>query len=101
YIKGREVLGESSKRQLTLVISEVESSCIGRTLRLPQKTIRDAIGSGDYAAIELEHNKLLGGQERSGKLREALEFDYGKGSDGSRRIGPLDLPEPEAGLRSK
>jgi hypothetical protein len=95
YIKGRDVLPEANKHYLTSVLVDVEEKCIGRLLRRPQSTIKKAVEQADYAAVQQEYDKLFGDGARQGQLVEQLKFDYGANPDGSKRVAPLTLPEPQ------
>jgi len=94
YIKGRDILRDDDKRQLMSVLVDVEQSCIGKLLDVPQSIIQKAVEQNDFTALMLEHNKLLGDETSTGKLALKLDFDYGGTSNGSRRLAPLALPEP-------
>ncbi len=94
YVKGRDLLNDTQKQQLASVLAETEQSCISKLLGVPQSVIRKALDKDDTAAILTEHNRLLGGPGRQGRLAEEIKFDYGRTSEGARRTWPLDLPEP-------
>jgi hypothetical protein len=84
------------KQQLESVLIETEQSCIQQLLE-PQSTIRKAVSSGDYKALQGEHNRLLGEEGRAGALASKFNFDYGRNPDGSGRTAPLVLPnQPDA-----
>ena len=79
------------------LLVEAESSYISKLLGEPPQLavrIRRAIERKDYAALLLEHNRLLGDKTRAGQLGLKLKFDYGQNSDGTKRIEPLALPSP-------
>ena len=101
YIKGRDSLNTTQKHQLASVLVETEQSCIVKLLGMPQTVIKRAVERGDYTALLQEHSRLLGDKTRAGRLGLKLKFDYGKTSDGVKRIAPLALPErpkPKASL---
>ena len=94
YIKGRDILRDDDKRQLMSVLVDVEQSCIGKLLDVPQSIIQKAAEQDDAAALLQEHNRLLGDGAEAGKLAQKIGFDYGKSADGNNRVAPLGLPEP-------
>jgi hypothetical protein len=94
YIKGRDVLSDTQKNQLASVLVETEISCISKLLKVAQSVVKNAVEQDDYTALLQEHSRLLGDETKVGQLPLKLNFDYGKGPDGSRRIAPLALPEP-------
>ncbi|MDD5326521.1 MAG: hypothetical protein PHY02_01750 [Phycisphaerae bacterium] len=104
YVKGQDVLNDTQKGQLVSVLVETENSCIGKRLKVTQSVVKNAVEQNDYTALMQEHNRLLGDETQAGQLALKLNFDYGKGADGNRRISPLALPEPpgspEAGASS-
>jgi hypothetical protein len=98
YIRYSEedFLSAEQKQQLESVLIETEQSCIPQLLE-PQSTIRKAVSSGDYEALQDEHNRLLGEKGRAGVLALKFNFDYGRNPDGSGRTAPLVLPSrPDA-----
>jgi hypothetical protein len=94
YVKGQDILSAAEKNQLISVLLETEQSCIGKLLDIPQSIIQKAVEQNDLTALMLEHNRLLGDETSPGKLALKLDFDYGKTTDGSKRLAPLALPEP-------
>jgi len=101
YIKGRDSLNTTQKHQLASVLVETEQSCISKLLGMRQTVIKRAVEGGDYTALLQEHSRLLGDKTQAGRLGLKLKFDYGKTSDGVKRIAPLALPErprPKASL---
>jgi hypothetical protein len=94
YVKGRDVLSDTQKNQLASVLVETEISYISKRLKVAQSVVKNAVEQGDYTALLQEHSRLLGDETKAGQLPLKLNFDYGKGPDGSRRIAPLALPEP-------
>ncbi|MCX5638075.1 MAG: hypothetical protein NTX52_10350 [Planctomycetota bacterium] len=94
YVKGRELLIATQKRQLASVLVETEDKCVGRILGRPQSTIKKAVERDDFTAIVEEHNRLLGDGTRAGELSSKLNFDYGTASGGGKRTAPLPLPGP-------
>jgi hypothetical protein len=93
YVKGRYSLNAIQKHRLASVLVETEKSCIGRLVEMPQTVIKRAIERGDYTALLQEHSRLLGEKTQAGRLGLKLKFDYGKASDGVKRIAPLVLPK--------
>ncbi len=93
YVKGRDSLSATQKHQLASVLVEIEQSCISKLLGMRQTVIKRAVEGGDYTALLQEHSRLLGGKAGAGRLPLKLKFDYGKTSDGVKRIAPLALPE--------
>jgi len=91
YIQG-ENLNDTQKQHLLTVLIDIEEKCISRFLG-QQSAIRKAIEEKDMAALEAEHNRLLGSQENAGLLLTKLGFDYGTDSDGAKRNAPLPLPD--------
>jgi len=73
---------------------EIEDKCVGRILGTPQSIIKKAVERDDYAAIVVEHNRLLGDAKQAGELSSKLNFDYGTASGGGKRTAPLPLPAP-------
>jgi len=94
YVKGRDFLGERHREHLASVLVEAEKSLISRILGRPQLVIRKAIEQDDYMGLLAEHSRLLGDRTRPGQVPLKLNFDYGRNTDGSKRIAPPDLPEP-------
>ena len=90
-IKGGDFLSATEKKHLESVLGEVEKSCIGEYLKMPQRSIREAVGRDDYITLLAEHNKLLGNDTKAGKLAEKLRFKY-EGAAGIKRTAPLPLP---------
>jgi len=105
YILGEGMLNNASKQQLASVFVEVEQSVLDKLLGRPQSTIKKAVEKiltkktveqKDYSALESEHDSLLGTAVSKGDLPVALNFDYGKNSDGTAITGPKKLgPPPE------
>jgi len=93
YVKGRDSLNATQKHQLASVLVETEKSCIGKLVEMPQTVIKRAVERDDYTALLQEHSRLLGDKTGAGQLGLKLKFDYGKTSDGLKRIAPLVLPE--------
>lgn len=93
YYKGRGSLNATQKHQLASVLLEIEQSCISKLVGMRQTVIKRAVAGGDYTALLQEHSRLLGDKTRAGRLPLKLKFDYGKTSDGVKRIAPLVLPE--------
>ncbi|MHC4456296.1 MAG: hypothetical protein ACYS0I_04225 [Planctomycetota bacterium] len=93
YVKGKDTLNADQKRLLASVLIETEKSCISELLR-PQTVIKRTIEDDDHVGLLMEHNRLLGDVTRAGELPLKLKFDYGENSDGTRRIAPLELPDP-------
>jgi hypothetical protein len=94
YVKGRNLLSNTQKQQLASVLVETEDKCVGRILGRPQSIIKKAVERDDFAAILIEHDRLLGDATKAGELSSKLNFDYGTASDGGKRTAPLPLPAP-------
>jgi len=94
YVKGRGTLTDTQKQKLASVLVEIEDKCVGRILGTPQSIIKKAVERDDYAAIVVEHNRLLGDAKQAGELSSKLNFDYGTASGGGKRTAPLPLPAP-------
>ena len=94
YVKGAVLLTDARKQQLASVLVETAEQCIRKLLGAAQPTIKRAVEENDYAALLLEHSKLLGDETRAGELAVKLKFDYGENPDGSRRTAPPALAEP-------
>ena len=94
YIRGsrENALKEISKNYLAAVLAETEEQCIGRLLGTPQAGIQRALQAADLAALQAEHDRLLGGPNQPGSIPSRFNFSYGSG--GNARQTPLDLPEP-------
>jgi hypothetical protein len=97
YVKGQDVLSDTQKNQLVSVLVEIEMSCISKRLKVTQSVIKNAVEQSDFSALLQEHDRLLGDETKAGQLPLKLNFDYGKKPDGSKRIAPLDLPNPPKG----
>lgn len=96
YINGWNFLSAAQKHQLASVLLETEKWCISKLLETPQssiKRIKRAIENSDYTGLLQEHNRLLGGETKTGELPKKVGFDW-ENQDGSKRKGPLPLPEP-------
>jgi len=94
YIDGQNSLSATQRHQLASVLVETEKWCISKLLGTPQSSIKRAIENHDYTGLLDEHNKLLGDETRAGQLPLKLKFDYGRDTDGSKRIAPVVLPKP-------
>jgi len=92
YVVGQDSLSITQKHQLASVLVEIEKSCIVKRLEMQQTVIKRAVERGDYTALLQEHSRLLGDKTRAGRLGLKLKFDYGKTSNGVKRIAPLALP---------
>jgi len=94
YIRGsrENALRDLSKDYLAAVLAETEEQCLTKLLGSPQAGIQRALQAGDLAALQAEHNRLLGGPNQPGALPSKFRFSYG--SAGNVRQMPLDLPEP-------
>ena len=95
YIKGKDILTNQQKSKLASLIVEIERSCIGKRMQLPQVDIKKAVENNDYTKLWLEHNRLLGDDTKRGRIALAYDFDYGEKPDGTRRTAPLSLSEPK------
>ncbi|MFA5252639.1 MAG: hypothetical protein WC454_08670 [Phycisphaerae bacterium] len=100
YVKGKDVLSDTQKNQLASVLVETEASCIVRRLKVTQSVVKNAVEQGDFTALMQEHGRMLGDETKAGQLSLKLNFDYGKGPDGGRRVAPLVLPDPPKELAS-
>jgi len=96
YIKGQERLNDTQKHHLASVIVEVENSCLGSLLGVPQTTMKRAVERGDLTLLWQEHVRILGDSSAAGQLSSKLQFTYGKDARGNDRLGPFLLPEPPA-----
>ena len=96
FILGQDVLSEDSKLQLTSVIADVEQETIGpeKFLDMNQQSMKQALIKKDLDDLQNEHNKLLGSENRSGRLASDMKFDYGQGSMGDPVTAPKKLPNP-------
>jgi hypothetical protein len=105
FILGKDVLSNVSKQRLASVLVEIDRTVLDRLLGRTQSAItktvekiltRKTVEQKDYSALEAEHDALLGDAARKGDLPAALNFDYGKGPDGSAVTSPKKLgPPPE------
>lgn len=99
YIKGQSdgAVKPISLNYLVSVLIETEEKCIGRLLGAPQATIRRAIEAKDVAALQAEHDRLLGAGNQAGVLSSKFSVNYGP--EGQGRPAPLTLPDrPEGGV---
>jgi hypothetical protein len=85
-------LKEPSASQLASVLVETEQQCLSKLLTGPQTGVTRALEAGDMAALQAEHDKLLGGPNQKGALPSKFNFTYGSAQD--KRSAPLPLPEP-------
>jgi hypothetical protein len=92
--KGKDILSEEQKGQLSSVLADIEATSISKIMGAPQSNIKKALEGGDYSALMEEHNKLLGDEKQAGQLALKLNFNYGTAADGSGRTAPDVLPEP-------
>jgi len=79
-----------SANYLVSVLMEAEEKCLGRLLGAPQATIRRAIEAKDLAALQAEHDRLLGAGNQAGTLSSKFNVSYGR--EGETRPAPLTLP---------
>jgi hypothetical protein len=86
-----DTLAESSRNHLASVLVETEEQCLSKLLGAPQSQIRRAIETGDWNALQAEHDRLLGSANQAGVL--PAKFSFGYGPAGKSRA-PLVLPEP-------
>jgi len=96
YVKGvggNKVPGEVSLNQLITVLVEVEKRCISSLLGQDRIAIKSAVERGDMSRLMAAHDRLLGDGTKAGELMVKLNYDYGVNDDGSKRLGPLPLPE--------
>jgi hypothetical protein len=94
YVKGRDFLSETHKEYLASVLVETEKTLISNILGRPQSVVRKTVEQDDYVALLAEDSRLFGDKTRAGQIPLRLNFDYGKNPDGSKRIAPLELPNP-------
>ena len=95
YINGQDVLSDKQKSNLASVMAEVEQSFMRMPpLSMPQRTIRQAVGNGDVAALSQDHLKLFGDGTTAGALSLKLDIDYGQGSGGTKKVVPFSLRQP-------
>jgi hypothetical protein len=97
YLRGMKDnnLKEPSASQLASVLVETEQQCLSKLLsgqQGPQTGITHALEAGDMAALQAEHDRLLGGPNQKGVLPVKFNFTYGSAQD--KRPAPLPLPEP-------
>ena len=97
FLLGQTVLSEESLMQLTSVIADVEATTIGpgKFLDMNQQSLKQAIIQKDYDDLLNEHDKLLGSENRAGRLGLELKFDYGKDSKGDPITAPKKLVAPK------
>ena len=79
-----------SANYLVSVLMEAEEKCLGRLLGAPQATIRRALEAKDLAALQSEHDRLLGAGDQAGALSSKFTVSYGP--EGQTRPAPLTLP---------
>jgi len=79
-----------SANYLISVMMDTEEKCLGRLLDAPQATIRLAVESKDLAALQAEHDRLLGAGDQAGSLSSKFTVNYGPA--GESRPAPLTLP---------
>ncbi len=84
-------LKELSGSYLASVLVETEQQCLSK-LSGPQTGITRAVEAGDAAALQAEHDRLLGSANLPGALPSKFNFTYGSAQD--KRTAPLALPEP-------
>jgi hypothetical protein len=85
---------DAARRRTISVLVDVERSCMSKLLSNPQSAIKKAIERRDVSELRRQHDRLFGSASQTGELGRVLHFDYGANADGSKRIGPLVLPEP-------
>jgi hypothetical protein len=93
YIKGKDILNETQKLQLSSVLIEIEDKSVSRLIGEPQVTIRRAIERNNMIALSDEHNRLLGDETTAGQLPSKFGFDYSTTPNGPKRTAPIPLPE--------
>jgi len=97
YIKGKDILIDTQKRQVASVIVETEAKCLAKLLGDTASTsFRRALERDDYAGLSAEHNRLLGDANQAGQLAAKLNFNFGKDPRGRDRLSPVSLPDPPA-----
>jgi hypothetical protein len=94
YIRGLRDnnLRDLSESYLASVLVETEQQCLSKLLSGPQTGITRAVEAGDAAALQAEHDRLLGGANQAGALPSKFGFTYGAAQE--KRSAPLALPEP-------
>ena len=93
-INGPNCLSAAQRHQSASVLVEIERTCIGSLLGMPQLVIKRAVEQNDVMALLLEHGRLFGDETRAGRLAQKLGFDYGTGPDDTKRTAPPTLPQP-------
>jgi len=93
YLKGRDYLPVGSKQQLISVLVEVEQWTLAKLLGVRQSSIKTALEKKKFVTLSAEHDSLFGTESRTGRLAEAIEFDY-SGPGSPRRTAPEILPDP-------
>lgn len=93
YALEEKTLSSTEKQHLVSVMVETEKSCIGALLAKDQIKIKMALSQDNYSALAEEHDRLLGSDGKAGELGLKLNFNYGKGTDGSEMLGPVKLPK--------
>jgi hypothetical protein len=85
-------LKDLSDSSLASVLVETEQQCLSKLLSGPQTGITRAVEAGDAAALQAEHDRLLGSANQAGTLPSKFSFTYGSAQE--KRLAPLALPEP-------
>ena len=102
YIKGQ---GDPAVKPIALnylmsVLVDTEEKCIGRLVGTPQATIRRAVEAKDMAALQAEHDRLLGTGNQAGVVSSKYNINYGP--EGQNRAAPLALPDrPQGGASAQ
>ena len=96
YIRGVKDnnLKEPSASQLASVLVETEQQCLSKLLSGPQTGVTRALEAGDMAALQAEHDKLLGGPNQKVAVPSKFNFTYGSAQD--KRSTPCPCPSPRS-----
>lgn len=95
YIKvlsAPDSLSEDRKRQLASVVVDIEDKCIGELTGLVQTVIKRSVENDDANVLLLQHDRLLGNDEKKGEIPSKFGFNYGRAADGSAIQQPKKLP---------
>ena len=90
YIRGVKDnnLKELSASQLASVLVETEQQCLSKLLSGPQTGVTRAVEAGDMAALQAEHDKLLGGPNQKGPCLRNSISPTGRPRTSDRRPAP-------------
>ncbi|MFH1614134.1 MAG: hypothetical protein ABIG61_03485 [Planctomycetota bacterium] len=96
YLMGAQFIGTDSKRQLVSTMVEIEQIVLPKLLGVQQATIKNAIEKENLAVLRAEYESLFGTADKTGRLGEALGFNYGPQGN-----APAALPEPPKPQKDK